>query len=207
MLRLVLGLGLAVTAFGLIRTPCCRPEPPRPPARVLPRGELPREVKGYARTAERAKEEAVQHAAEVLANFLQQQDVPLLDANWKDDEPTLQRLIGYVNSYLKDGEGAAGQDVVMVPNQGPFKEWVLPLRARPDWGAIFSSEQAEQRHVRAHERQQLAAWVVAGLAGLLGFVAGGLRLERWSRERYPLWIRAAVVGVLAVLAAGLLMMA
>jgi hypothetical protein len=207
MLRLVLGLSVTVAALGLLRPSPCRPDPPRRAEKVVARGQLPLSVIGYGQTAEGARANALERAAEALADFLQQQDVPLLGADWKEDPATLVRLLSYVNAYVKDGEGSAGEEVILVPNQPPFKKWVLPLRARPDWAVIFSSEQAAQRQVRAHERQHLAGWLVTGLAGLLGLIAGGLRLERWSRGRYPNWLRAAVVGLLAALAAGLLVIA
>ncbi len=211
MLRLFLGLSLTIAGLGLLRPPACFP-PPDPPAaqKIIARGQLPREVKGYGLTADEAREDAVRQAARELADLLHRQEPPLAVAG--DEEATRHRLAEYVRAYLIAGPGQQLADVPDVAKDKAAKVWSLPLRAEPNLDAIIRSEQAEQRHLLGRARQFLAGWIVAGLATLIGTLGGALRLVQWSRShlsaftrtRMAPWVKLAIITLLGAVLASLL---
>jgi hypothetical protein len=175
-LRLLLCLSAAVIGIYLLRM--YRSEPPTPVEKVGAPGRLPREVKGYGLTVEKAREDARQQAATVLAIFLAQHDPLLLDG--REDEATRKRLENYVHDYLAAGAGQQLEDIALDQNP-PSKVWSLPLKSDPDWGAIIRVEQAAQRHLRVRARQLDAARLTAALSLLLGAGLVYARVKRWRR--------------------------
>ncbi len=163
---------------------------PRPAVQGKPMVPIgwPREVKGYGKTADEAKKNALQHAVERVAACLRIQEPPL--TAWQPDEE-------YLRKHLLAGPGQQGDDVKLVDGVNA-KVWVLTLRESPDFGTMVKLNQAARRSELASERQSMAGNVLFGLSALLALGWGYIRLDEWTKGRFSKWLQIGAVGSLVL---------
>jgi hypothetical protein len=151
----------------------------------------PREVRGYGKTLDDAKENALKQAVIRIKVCLESQNPPL-DA-WHPDK-------NYVRDYLLDGPGRAGEeDVPLLDNADvKAKVWIQPIRQSPKWGEIVHLNQAAQRRELSAHRQTLAGYAVAILTALLTIAWGYLRVDEWTQGRITRWLQIGAVTLLVL---------
>jgi len=106
------------------------------------------------------------------------------------------------NNLVK--EGVKGDDL-KVEKVGTAKRWWLFLKD-PDWDTfkrLDREAQVEERRQRGQERLLMLARVFGGLFVLLAAIAGGIRLDEWTRGSYRRWLQLAGASLVAAAWAGL----
>jgi hypothetical protein len=163
----------------------------QPPAHALkPHPALagwPREAKGYGKTVDDAKVDAMKEAVKQVARCLKTQDPPL--TAWQPDEE-------FVRNHLLQGQGELDNDFKL--GGEVRKVWVFTLVQSPDVGKMVQLNQTAQRRELSMERQTMAGYGLAGLCLLLVTGWGYLRLDEWTAGRFSKWLGIGAVALVGL---------
>jgi hypothetical protein len=148
----------------------------------------PREAKGYGKTVDSARRNAVQAAVRDVTAFLRNQEPPI--EAWQPDE-------AFVRSHLLQGDGQPGEDVKL-PDLGAVKTWIQPLQESPPMSDMVRLNHAAERQQLSIERQRTAGYGLATLTAMLAAGWAYLRVDESTGGRFSKWIgigAAALVGL------------
>jgi len=163
-------------------------------ARIEQSGDWPKKVGGWGLDLKQAKNNALKEAQKEIVTCLRRHQPPL--ASWVPAEEYIE------NNMVQ--EGAKGDDV-QVEKVGTAKRWWIFLKD-PDWDTFTRLDreaQIEERRQHGQERLLLLARVFGGLLVLLAAIAGGIRLDEWTRGSYRRWLQLAGASLVAAAWAGL----
>lgn len=157
------------------------------PKALAPPDRLPREAIGRGENVDSAKKAAVGMALKEL-----------------NDAMSLQYFVlseDYLREHVLAGPGKAGKDIEMKINEEmhTFKAWVLTFKPQSEWWSDISRRDlAEQRKVRAAERQTVTSRIMVGVAFVLLAGFGYVRLDEYTQRRYTTLLRLAGVSFAGV---------
>jgi hypothetical protein len=156
-----------------------------------------KKVLTYGKTAEAAKQLALDGARDWVAVYLTEQSPPL---QWRPDA-----------EYLQQNKMVAFSDpeTVRVGPEGHEEEFQQVTATVEVTNKTFSDMQEQDRKLRADlrklvskDRQTLLAKILAGVVATLAAVAIYLRLDDATKGYYSLWLRLGSVALVATVGAG-----
>jgi hypothetical protein len=175
---------LHLAALCLITASLSAPLAARPPILEPKKSLLHTECVGYGKTETEAKNDALRHGCDWLAEYG--------GLGWTPDPP-------YLNAHNMVRFGEA-EDKEFEEPMGAMKVVKMQLDITADQARDIQ-KQAQQQRMK--ERQKLSLLVLLGAVCLLAVVGGYLRLEEATKGYYTRLLRIAAIGVLLLVIAGL----